>query len=428
MRLITILFLCFRLLSSQESFSQEIDCNDEDIFKAVDAALKKYNDKKETGNQFVLYRVINVTTLEGLTQYYSFKYQIKEGDCPVQSGKTWQDCAYKQSADAATGECTVMVSKDVYNKFLVISQTCQITPGEGPILTAQYNCQGCKRPISTEDSGVLSVLNHAILHFNNHSAHSHLFALKKVKSAYRQVVVGWNFDISYSIMQTNCSKADIPVLTPECQILSNGDLVECRDNAYMDLSERVATLTQNCEIFPAMKSDPKLCKGCPKEIPVNSSELKEVLSHSIKKLNQENNGTFYFKIDSVNKATVQVVSGTKYYIEFTAKETTCSKESNIEITSSCEVKESGQVLICDSSIHSVPWTGSTESTVNCVPKTMAVVRKRPPGFSPFRSVLMTDEREDTTELLRSCEYQVRARGPGAEAAPEGEAAPPQQAQ
>lgn len=46
---------------TQEYHSQEIDCNDEDVFKAVDAALKKYNDRNQSGNQFVLYRITEVT-------------------------------------------------------------------------------------------------------------------------------------------------------------------------------------------------------------------------------------------------------------------------------------------------------------------------------------------------------------------------------
>lgn len=34
--------------------------------------------------------------------FYSFKYQIKEGNCPVQSDKTWQDCDYNDSAQAVS--------------------------------------------------------------------------------------------------------------------------------------------------------------------------------------------------------------------------------------------------------------------------------------------------------------------------------------
>ena len=51
---------------------------------------------------------------------------------------------------------------------------------------------------------------------------------------------------------------------------------------------------------------PKNCRGCPKNIPVDSPELKEALGHSITQLNAENNHTFYFMIYTVKKATSQV--------------------------------------------------------------------------------------------------------------------------
>lgn len=51
---------------------------------------------------------------------------------------------------------------------------------------------------------------------------------------------------------------------------------------------------------------PKICAGCPIKIPVNSPELWVPLNHSTAKLNAENNGTFYFKIDEIKSATVQV--------------------------------------------------------------------------------------------------------------------------
>lgn len=63
MRLIPILLLCSGLLPclAQEEDAQEIDCNDETVFQAVDAALKKYNAGLQSGNQFVLYRVTEGT-------------------------------------------------------------------------------------------------------------------------------------------------------------------------------------------------------------------------------------------------------------------------------------------------------------------------------------------------------------------------------
>ncbi|MBZ3887733.1 Kininogen-1 [Sciurus carolinensis] len=252
---------------------EEIDCDDEDVFKAVDAALKKYNSRNQSGNQFVLYRIIEVNKTVDPETFYSFKYQIKEGDCPVQSGKTWQDCDYKGAEEAATGECTATVGKRGSTKFSVATQICQITPAEGPVLTAQYICHGCVHPISTESPDLDPILKHAIQHFNNNTNHSYLFALGEVKRAQRQ------------------------------------DMGECTDSAFVDPQLRIASFSQNCDIYPGedfVQPHPEICPGCPLEIPVDSPELKEALTHSIAKLNAENNETFYFKIDTVKRAAAQM--------------------------------------------------------------------------------------------------------------------------
>lgn len=58
---------------------------------------------------------------------------------------------------------------------------------DGPVVRAQFDCLGCVHPISTASSDLEPVLRHAIEHFNNNTDHSHLFALKEVKRANRQV-------------------------------------------------------------------------------------------------------------------------------------------------------------------------------------------------------------------------------------------------
>ncbi|XP_030185502.1 kininogen-1 isoform X2 [Lynx canadensis] len=401
MKLIAVLFLCSRLLPSltEESFSQEIDCNDEDLFKAVDTALKKYNSRNQSGNQFVLYRVTEVTRTDDPETFYSFKYQIREGDCSVQSDKTWQDCDYKESTQAATGECSATVGKRGNTKFSVATQTCQITPAEGPVVTSQYDCLGCVHPISTASLDLEPVLRHAIQHFNNHTGRSHLFALREVKRAHRQVVAGWNYEITYSIVQTNCSKEHFLFLTPDCKSLLNGDIGECTDHAHVDLQLRIASLSQKCELYPGedfIEPPPSICPGCPKEIPVNSPELEVALNHSTAKLNAENNGTFYFKIDHVKSATVQVVAGKKFSIEFIARETTCSKESNEELTESCNTNKFGKILDCKAEVYVIPWEKKIYPTVHCQSRGETTLMKRPPGFSPFRSVQVEKTKEGTT--------------------------------
>ncbi|XP_032986991.1 kininogen-2-like isoform X2 [Rhinolophus ferrumequinum] len=425
MKLIALLFLCSRLLPTlpQKYNSQEIDCNDEDIFKVVDTALKTYNERNQSGNQFVLYRVTEVIKTENPDIFYAVKYEIKEGDCPVKSGKTWQDCDYKDAEEAATGECTATVKKSEKTKFSVATQTCQITPADGPVVTPGYECLGCEQPISTASPNVERVLRYAIEHFNNNTDSSHLFSLKEVKRAQSQVVSGWKYEVTYTIAQTNCSKEKFLFLTPDCMSLLNGDTGECTDNAYIDLQDRIASFSQQCDLYPGddfVLPPPMVCIGCPREIPVDSPDLEEPLKHSITKLNAENNGNFYFKIDTVHRATSQIVAGRRFSIAFTAKETTCSKESNKELTASCETNKLGEVLQCIADVVVVPWMNTVDTTVNCGSRGKILRLARPPGFSPFRLVARKTTKEGTTKHLKLCEYKGRRLEAGAEPAPENE--------
>ncbi|GAB1300146.1 Kininogen-1 [Apodemus speciosus] len=346
---------------AQLTYFLEIDCTDETVFEAVDIALKKFNTGLQSGNQFVLYRVTEGTTTDGLETIYFFEYQIKEGNCPVQSGLDWQDCDFKNAEEAATGECTAIVGKRG-NKFSIVGQNCKITPGKGPTLTHDLPCMGCVRPILTDSPDLEPVLKHAIEHFNNNTDHSHLFALREVKSAHRQ------------------------------------DDGECRGNVVVDIDNKIADFSQSCDLYPGhVLLDPlsKFCRGCPKEIPVDSPELKEALGHSVAQLNAENNHTFYFKIDTVRKATSQVVAGEKYVIEFIAKETNCSKERNKELTADCEVNHLGQSLNCKANVYMSTWEKKVFRTVKCQPLQMTMMR-RPPRFSPFRTVRVQKTKEGKT--------------------------------
>uniref|UniRef100_A0A2K5RG44 Kininogen 1 n=1 Tax=Cebus imitator TaxID=2715852 RepID=A0A2K5RG44_CEBIM len=352
MKLITILFLCSRLLLglTQELQSEEIDCNDKDLFEAVDAALKKYNNQNLTTNQFVLYRITEGTKM-------------------------------------ATGKCTATVGKRGNTKFSVAIQSCQITPADGPVMTDQYHCLGCVHPVSTKSPDLEPILRHGVEYFNNNTNHSSLFMLSEVKRAQRQ------------------------------------DTGECTDDAYMDTQLRVTSFSQKCDIYPGedfVQPPTKICLGCPRDIPTNSPELEETLTHTITKLNAENNETFYFKIDNVKRARVQVVAGKKYFIDFVARETTCSKESNEELTKSCETKKLGQSLDCTAEVYVVPWEKKIYPTVKCEPLGMTSLMKRPPGFSPFRTSQAGEIREETTSHLRSCEYRGRPPKAGAEPASERE--------
>ncbi|NXG55997.1 KNG1 protein, partial [Hemiprocne comata] len=223
MKILIVLALCCSFFSSRATplpfeFS---DCDDPDVFKAVDTALKKYNGDRGTGNQFALYMVMEAKRTAGPDAQFYVKYRIHETTCATDENKLWQDCDYKAAAEAKTGECTARVHMNDAETSNV-SQTCKIFPAAQKLPLAEATCLGCLHHISSDSSKVSEILKQAIQRFNEHSAEPAIFKLVEVKEAQRQVVAGWNYIIKYEIKETNCSKDQFPDLTPECKTTSRG--------------------------------------------------------------------------------------------------------------------------------------------------------------------------------------------------------------
>ncbi|NXS06477.1 KNG1 protein, partial [Neodrepanis coruscans] len=212
-------FFCSRAIPLPLELS---DCDDPDVFKAVDTALKKYNEDRGTGNQFALYVVMEAQRTAGPDTQFYLKYRILETSCAVEENKIWQHCHYKPSAEAKTGECTARVHLNDAEKTSNVSQDCKIFSDVSKIEVTQAPCLGCFEPISSDGSQVSEILKQAIQKFNKHSDEPALFKLAEIKEAKRQVVAGWNYVIKYEIEETNCSKDQFPDLTPECKITSRG--------------------------------------------------------------------------------------------------------------------------------------------------------------------------------------------------------------
>ncbi|NXJ01786.1 KNG1 protein, partial [Psophia crepitans] len=224
MKLFIVLVLCCSFFSSRATPLpfQFLDCDDPDVFKVVDTALKKYNGDRATGNQFALYMVMEANrTAAPDTQFY-VKYRIRETTCAIEENKLWQDCDYKVAAEAKVGECTARVHINNAEKASDILQDCKIFPATPKITITEATCLGCFYPISSDSSDVSEILKQAIQKFNKHSAEPALFKLVEVKEAKIQVVAGWNYVIKYEIKETNCSRHQFQDLTPECKVNSRG--------------------------------------------------------------------------------------------------------------------------------------------------------------------------------------------------------------
>uniref|UniRef100_A0A8C6JEP6 Uncharacterized protein n=1 Tax=Melopsittacus undulatus TaxID=13146 RepID=A0A8C6JEP6_MELUD len=278
-----VLALCCSFFSSRATplLFEFSDCDDPDVFKAVDAALKKYNGDIATGNQFALHMV-----MEAKRTFY-VKYRIRETTCATEEKKLWQDCDYKVSAEAEKLKPGAVLHEVL---FLFVLFCFAATP---KITLTQATCLGCFHPISSDSSVVLEILKQAIQKFNKHSGEPALFKLVEIKEATRQVVAGWNYAIKYEIEETNCSKDQFQDLTPECKTTSRGEVI-------VDIASQCKLPGMSQTVIPATQT------GCPKTVANDNPELKELLKVSMEKYNSESNDDFYYKSGEIQAATVQV--------------------------------------------------------------------------------------------------------------------------
>ncbi|NXA31166.1 KNG1 protein, partial [Eudromia elegans] len=219
-----VLVLCSSFFSSRATplpfeFS---DCNDPDVFEAVDTALKKYNEERTTGNQFALYVVMEAKKTADPDTQFHVKYKIRESTCAIEENKDWKDCDYQVPAEAETGECTAQVHINKAEKTSNVSQVCKTVPAVTKVMLSETYCLGCFHHISSDTLQVSEILKQAIHKFNRHGDEAALFKLVEIKEAKRQVVAGWNYVIKYEIKETNCSKDQFQDLSPECKTTSTG--------------------------------------------------------------------------------------------------------------------------------------------------------------------------------------------------------------
>ncbi|KAM9615038.1 kininogen-1 isoform 2-T2 [Morphnus guianensis] len=424
-----VLALCCSFFSSRATPLpfEFLDCDDPDVFKAVDTALKKYNGDRATGNQFALYMVMEAKRTTGPDTQFYMKYRIHETTCATEENKLWQDCDYKVPVEAKTGECTAQVHMNNTEKTSNVSQDCKIFPATPKITLTEATCLGCFHPIPSDSSEVSEILKQAVQKFNRHSAELALFKLVEIKEAKRQVVAGWNYIIKYEIEETNCSKDQFQDLTPECKTTSRGRVGKCDAKAYQNLHAEIIDIASQCKLPVEDTVIPATRSGCPKTIPKDSPELKELLKVSMEKYNSESNDDFYYKGGEIEAATVQVVAGQNYHLVFAIRKTNCSKAEFEKFNEDCEATSDSAPLPCEAQIHVIPWENKIFPQVNCSKeRSMTVLIRRPPGFTPFRSFATLDQ---PNEISCSDKNEEERQRPGKEIRkdggqePEGEGRP-----
>ncbi|XP_010118390.1 PREDICTED: kininogen-2-like, partial [Chlamydotis macqueenii] len=235
------------------------------------------------------------------------------------------------------------------------------------------------------------------------------------------VVAGWNYVIKYDIEETNCSKDQFQDLTPECKTTSRGRVAKCDAKAYENIHAQIIDTTSQCKLPVEDTVIPAIRAGCLKTIPNDSPELKELLEVSMEKYNVESNDDFYYRSGEIETATVQVVAGKNYHLIFAIRKTNCSKKEFEKLNEDCEATPDSAPLPCEAQIHVIPWENKILPQVNCSKeRSMAVLLRRPPGFTPFRSFAMLNQ---ANKISCSDKNEEETRRPSNEMRKDGEQEP-----
>ncbi|XP_048397825.2 kininogen-1 [Stegostoma tigrinum] len=260
-----------------------------------------------------------------------------------------------------------------------------------PISERVINVPPPQYPIDCNNPEVLIAVDFTLRKFNAEQKSGHQYALDKVLQAEARRLHGIRYFINFSIHETDCPVGSDKIWK-ECNYKTHGiaTIGHCESNVYIHKDNGIMDVTEfNCtqysDLHTPIVPQHALCVGCPIDLPTNHSRLNETIALAIAQYNTENNYTNYFRHAEVFKFTSQVVAGIVYGLEFSIKETECSKEDFIDIPPDCDAKADGVKLYCNSKVYIKPWVNYTQVTVNCYddPPQIAFAAPRYVGWGPL---------------------------------------------
>ncbi|XP_044145813.1 T-kininogen 1-like isoform X2 [Bufo gargarizans] len=393
MRLLPILLLCCHCLLGSATVI-DADCNDQTVFNAVDEALKSFNNEKEDGNQFILYRITDAKIKnEGDGQIHHFvEYETYESSCEVKSGKSWQECA-PTYANQAKCSAHVLFNKDLKLRS-VESQNCS-SPKEMPE-TAVH--RPCHPSIDKENKELLCFIHSTIEKINTDSNHPFYFDLESIGNATRQVINGWQYNIQFLIRQTNCSKINFTTKNAkECKIDNKGESFPCTALVWLTSDGNVYYYFVMCK-----KSDTGVCLNCPVVVEPEDPELLTLLAQVMDEYNFNSDHKELYKVRLVKKATKKGFHRELYEVNFRIKPTNCSKPDYSILGDECHIQASSG-MDCTTQINVTDKTVSVHSGLQCGPMMLTLsLGDSYSGLSPLRFSRNIKHEENKTNSLSKC--------------------------
>ncbi|XP_067850717.1 fetuin-B-like isoform X2 [Heptranchias perlo] len=232
-----------------------------------------------------------------------------------------------------------------------------------PSLAAPY------RALSCNVSRVVNAAELAVEHINANQPRGYKYELNKIENAQEDRGQGASsVYLEFEVLETRCHSLN-PKPVTECKIRSGPEAIsgDCKAQLQINPTTRRNQVQKyHCLISP--DSDDMVlsrCPGCPHRIPLNHSDVSQSVMAALQKYNKNSNGTNYFAVHEITRASSQVVAGKKVFVEFAIRETACTKASKLP---NCPMDRgefaSGHKGFCTASVYK-PISGQEKVEVNC---------------------------------------------------------------
>ncbi|KAK6308964.1 kininogen-1 [Coregonus clupeaformis] len=278
-------------------------------------------------------------------------------------------------------------------------------PGQGQELEPEQILAFC------DDKDVEAAVDLALVKYNEKLSYGNQLALYQIlESSKAQNDSCTQYFVEFNSRVTDCPAGGDKVWR-DCDYLPTGNKVPrpCKATVHMSETSK-EVLAVFCDPVEApVVAERTTCLGCPREIDVDSEDLKDPLTYSITRFNADSDSSHHFILNSVGFATRQVVSGFRYRLMFDMRKSNCSKADHKELNDECHPDPDVELAHCNSTVDMAPWRHETaEANVECAPgplETFEVFRRRPPGWSPLRNFNNFDEVKTTQASTASAKEE-----------------------
>uniref|UniRef100_A0A8C9R9G0 Cystatin domain-containing protein n=1 Tax=Scleropages formosus TaxID=113540 RepID=A0A8C9R9G0_SCLFO len=228
------------------------------------------------------------------------------------------------------------------------------------------------------DRDVEDSVDLALVTFNKKLQYGHQFALYRILSAFKaHNESGTSFTTNFEAKESDCV-VGVDKVWKDCEYQPNDKVKSWRTRCI----EKKKLFDKQCvpSVEPKVVAERGPCLGCPENIDIDSEDVKGPLMYSLVKFNAEDDSEFHFVVNEIGSATRQVVAGLRYDLQFEMVKSNCSKTDFKELTDECHPH-----------FHfflNIPQHEEPETHINCKPGRLVTsfVRRRPPGWSPLRSM------------------------------------------